>query len=79
MSMAGVSYDPRGNVLLYPSMTEGLFVLNPINGEVLNQWKPSTEQGEWKNTYADVAVFGDYWILSDDDGSVRGLRAKFIP
>lgn len=79
MSMAGASYDPRGNVILYPSMTEGLFVLNPHNGEVLMQWKPSKDEGEWKNTYADVAVAGDYWIISDDDGSVRALRAKFVP
>lgn len=78
-SLAGASYDPRGHVVLYPSMTNGLYVLDPEDGKVLMHWKPTKEQGEWKKTYADVTVAGDYWILSDDDGSVRALRANFIP
>ena len=78
-SLAGATYDPRGHVVLYPSMTNGLYVLDAENGKVLKHWKPSKEEGEWKKTYADVAVSGDYWILSDDDGSVRGVRAKLSP
>ncbi len=78
-SLAGASYDPRGNVVIYPSMAKGLFVLDPNDGKVLMNWKPTKAQGEWKKTYADVTVAGDYWIVSDDEGSVRGLRAKFSP
>lgn len=78
-SMAGVSYDPKGHVILYPSMTNGLYVLDPDSGKVLMNWKPSKEEGEWKKIHADVTVAGDYWIVSDDEGSVRALRAKFAP
>jgi outer membrane protein assembly factor BamB len=78
-SLAGASYDPRGHVVVYPSMTNGLYVLDPNDGKVLMHWNPTKEQGEWKKTYADVTVAGDYWIVSDDDGSVRALRAKFVP
>ncbi|MGE3609494.1 MAG: PQQ-binding-like beta-propeller repeat protein [Bacteriovoracaceae bacterium] len=78
-SLAGASYDPRGNVIVYPSFTNGLYVLDPNDGKVLYHWKPSKEQGEWKKTYADITVSGDYWIVSDDNGSVRALRANFIP
>jgi outer membrane protein assembly factor BamB len=77
-SLAGASYDPKGNVVIYPSMTNGLFVLDPNDGKVLLHWKPTKKQGEWKKTYADVTVAGDYWIVSDDDGSVRALSPKFV-
>lgn len=78
-SMAGASYDPRGHVVLYPSITNGLYVLDPDSGKVLVNWKPSPEQGEWKKIHADVTVAGEYWIISDHEGSVRALRANFIP
>ncbi len=78
-SLAGASYDPRLHVILYPAMTKGLFVLDPNNGKVLFHWNPSEAEGVWKKTYADVAVAGDFWILSDDDGSVRALRAELLP
>jgi outer membrane protein assembly factor BamB len=78
-SLAAPSWDPRGRVVLYPSMSKGLFILDADNGKLLKLWKPSSEQGEWKKIYADVTVSGDYWILADDDGSVRALRANFSP
>lgn len=78
-SFAGASYDPRGHVVVYPSKTDGVYVLDPDNGKLLMQWKPNKEQGEWQKTYADITVAGDYWIVSDDDGSVRALRANFAP
>jgi outer membrane protein assembly factor BamB len=78
-SLAGASYDPRLHVILYPAMTKGLYVLNPEDGRVLAHWTPGPAEGPWKKTYADVAVAGEYWILSDDDGSVRALRAKLPP
>jgi outer membrane protein assembly factor BamB len=76
-SLAGASYDPRVHVVLYPSITNGLYVLDPDSGKVLMHWKPEKAQGEWKKTYADVTVGGDYWIVADDDGSVRGLKPQF--
>lgn len=78
-SLAGASYDSRGNVVVYPSFTKGLFVLDPNDGKVLVHWNPEKSQGEWKKTYADVTVAGDYWIISDNEGSVRALRANFVP
>lgn len=74
-SLAGASYDPKRNVVLYPSKKNGLYVLDPSTGELLNQWTPSKDEGEWKSTYADVAVAGDYWIISDNYGSVRAINA----
>ena len=76
-SLAGASYDPKANVVLYPSRTNGLYVLDPNSGELLMHWKPTTKEGEWKKTFADVAVVDDFWIVSDDDGSVRALKANY--
>lgn len=78
VSMAGASYDPRGHVVIYPSVSNGLYVLNADDGKLLLHWNPSQEQGEWKNTHADVTVAGDYWIISDHAGSIRALRPKFL-
>ncbi len=76
-SFAGASYDPRAHVVLYPSKSDGLYVLNANNGDLIMQWKPDQSEGEWANTYADVAVFGDLWIVADYVGSIRALRANF--
>lgn len=78
-SFAGASYDPKAHVVIYPSMTKGLYVLDANNGKVLMHWMPSKELGQWQKTYADVTVAGDYWIVADADGSVRALRPKFSP
>ena len=75
-SLAGASYDPRKNVVLYPSRKNGLYILNPINGNLIKHWLPSEEEGEWKSTYADVTVSGEHWIISDNLGSVRSVTAK---
>lgn len=76
-SFAGASYDPRGHVVLYPSKTEGLYVIDAKSGALIKQWKPGESEGKWLKTYADVAVSGDYWIIADDVGSIRALRANF--
>lgn len=76
-SLAGASYDPAGNVVIYPSMTKGLFVLDANSGKLLMNWLPTKEEGEWKKTYADVTVAKGLWIVSDDDGSVRALRPVY--
>lgn len=76
-SLAGASYDPRGHVVLYPSMTKGLHIIDASSGKLLKLWKPSKEEGEWKKIYADVTVTNEYWILADDDGSVRALKPEF--
>lgn len=78
-SMAGASYDPKAHVIIYPSVNNGLFVLDPNDGKVLLQWKPSSEEGEWKRTVGDVAVAGDFWVVTDHEGSVRALRANSFP
>ncbi len=74
-SLAGASYDKNHNVVLYPSKKKGLYILDPSNGKLLKHWTPTKEEGEWKSTYADVSVAGDYWIISDNYGSVRALNA----
>jgi outer membrane protein assembly factor BamB len=79
VSMAGASYDSRGHIVLYPSVTNGLYVLDADNGKVLKHWKPSPEEGAWKKIHADVTVAGDYWIVTDHEGSIRALRASFVP
>lgn len=78
-SLAGASYDPQGNVVVYPSMTKGLYVLDANDGKLLYHWKPNKEQGEWKKTYADATVANGYWIVSDDEGNVRALKPLFAP
>lgn len=79
MSLAGASYDPEGNVVVYPSMTKGLYVLDASDGKLLYHWNPTKEQGEWKKTYADATIANGYWIISDDDGNVRALKPLFAP
>jgi outer membrane protein assembly factor BamB len=76
-SLAGASYDPAGNVVVYPSMTKGLYILDANNGNLVHHWKPNQEQGEWKKTYADVTIANGLWIVSDDEGSVRALKPLF--
>lgn len=78
-SLTGASYDPRGHVVIYPSKADGLYVLDAEDGRLLMHWKPDKKQGEWQKTYADAAVAGEHWILSDDDGSIRALKARFVP
>ncbi|MBY0515977.1 MAG: PQQ-binding-like beta-propeller repeat protein [Bacteriovoracaceae bacterium] len=76
-SLAGASYDEVNNVIVYPSMKTGLYVLNPDNGEVIYNWNPKPAEGEWKKTYADITVANGVWYTADDDGSVRSLRPFF--
>lgn len=78
-SMAGASYDPKRHLVIYPSVGNGLFVLDPSDGKILMNWKPSPEQGEWKRTIGDVTVAGDLWVVTDHDGSVRAVRANSLP
>lgn len=74
-SFAGPSYDEERHLVLYPSLMNGLFVLNPDNGELVMNWKPEN----WQKTYADAAVGKNIWVLSDNEGSVRGLEPQLVP
>jgi outer membrane protein assembly factor BamB len=76
-SYAGASYDPSTQTVLYPSMKDGLFVLNAKSGKLIFNWKPSQEEGEWRKIYADVTVAGGVWVLVDAEGGIRALRPLF--
>lgn len=77
-SFAGASYDPKFHVVLYPSVYDGLYILNADSGELIHHWKPTKEEGEWKRNVADVAVSEDTWVISDYEGSIRALRPRSV-
>ncbi len=73
-SVAGVSYDPFRNVLLYPSFTNGLYILDPVRGETVAHWMPDESMPQWRDTYAAVTVTKDAWYITDVKGTVRRLN-----
>jgi len=78
-SFAGASYYAPSHVVLYPSVNDGLYILDADTGEMLMNWKANKSEGEWLRTVADVAVEGDLWIVSDYEGTLRALRPRFLP
>jgi len=78
-SFAGAAFDERTNSVVYPSINKGLFVLNANNGKVIFHWNPKDDEGEWKDTYADVTIKDGLWLVSDYSGNIRALKAKTSP
>jgi outer membrane protein assembly factor BamB len=74
-SLAGASYDPQRDLVVYASMTKGLFVLDAKTGALVKNWSP--EDHTWSKTYADVHTLTDYWIIVDESGLVRALHPSF--
>lgn len=77
-SFAGASYDPRYHVVLYPSIKDGLYVLDAESGKLLLNWKPAASEGEWMKTVADVAVTENHWVISDYENSVRAVKPLLV-
>jgi len=76
--VAGVSYDPFRHLILYPSFTDGLYILDPDSGEILLRWMPQDKANPWQGTYSSVVVTQDFWYLSDGHGTVRCLRPRTL-
>ena len=74
---SGPAYDLQRNLIVYPSNDKGLFVLNPETGALVMQWKPTEKEGEWKKTYAGVAIDQGLWIVSDYVSTVRALSPTY--
>lgn len=75
-AFAGPSYDNARDWIVYPSYDKGFYVLNPDTGDVIKNWTPAQTDGEWKKTYAGVAIQGDYWIFSDYVSNLRALKVS---
>lgn len=73
-SLANAMYDPDLNVLVYPSQKDGLYILSPKDGHIIQYWKPT--EGEWKETMAPVSFSKNGWILVDMEGNIRLLKAS---
>jgi len=71
-SLANAVYDSEHHVLVYPSRKDGLYVLNPRNGDIILNWKPQGE--EWNESLAPVAISNWGWILTDMKGKIRLLK-----
>lgn len=75
---AGPSYDPKRNVIVYPTYKEGIKVFHPKTGALLGAWSPKQDEGEWVKTYANANLLGDRWIFSDYVSSVRAVKASEV-
>ncbi len=68
-----VSYDPYRNVLVYSSLKNGLYALNPTNGKILGHWLPSEDE-KWQTSYASPLVAPEGWYIGDMKGRLRFFR-----
>ncbi|MCO5144277.1 MAG: PQQ-binding-like beta-propeller repeat protein [Oligoflexia bacterium] len=62
--------DARNGVLVYASESDGVYILDPKTGKVIEKWKPTN----WVATYASAAVEEGSWYTVDMKGMVRKLH-----
>jgi hypothetical protein len=74
-SYASIVPDGHGR-LLYPTSSDGLWVLDPKDGSVVTKWIPTESEGKWAKVFGRVSVGPDGWFLADVDGNVRKLEAS---
>lgn len=67
------SIDFKNGLIVYPSQKNGLFVLDPSSGKILQNWKPKEA---WMSTYAPAAIASDAWFVVDMKGNLRKLTWK---
>lgn len=72
-SYTTISYDQKRNLILYPSVSNGLYVINPNDGKLIYHWIPKDEQKKWSATYAAVTVTEEAWYLAHYSGLIRKI------
>jgi len=73
-ALTSVSYDPKRNLVIYPSTDTGLHIINPLTGKLIYHWFPSEQEGSWNSTYAGVTVTPSGWYTADKTGLIRKIR-----
>jgi outer membrane protein assembly factor BamB len=77
-AMSDAIMDERLGVIVYASESQGLFVIDPDKGAVLQQWKAHGQAKAWLKTMAPIAVLRDSWVIVDMKGIVRKLRWRIL-
>lgn len=72
-SYTTVSYDQKRNLLLYPSVNNGLFVIDPDTGKKIYHWLPDEKEKKWSATYAAITVANDAWYVAHYSGLIRKI------
>lgn len=74
-SYASVVSDAHGR-LLYPTLNDGLWIIDPKDGSILTKWHPTDGEGKWAKIFGRVTVGADGWFLADMDGNIRKLEVS---
>lgn len=77
MSMSSVRYDESRGLLVYAHRDDGLFLVHPASGELIDHWQPVASP--WQLTFASASISDSYWVLSDMSGNIRGLKVESQP
>ena len=72
ISFSGVTYDPVHQVILYPSLFDGIYVLEPTHGELVNHFPAEP----WGKTYANITLTEQGWVTVDDNGLMRLFKPE---
>lgn len=73
-ALSSVSYDTKRHLIWYASADNGLFALNPLDGQLIKHWVPEENSlTPWKKTLASVSIVDDSLFLVDLKGFVRRL------
>jgi outer membrane protein assembly factor BamB len=70
ISFSGVTFDAKNQVILYPSLFDGIYVLDPVQGNLVKHYKLEP----WGKTYANITLTEKGWVTADDNGLLRLLE-----
>ncbi|MBY0413298.1 MAG: PQQ-binding-like beta-propeller repeat protein, partial [Bdellovibrionales bacterium] len=71
-SMSSLDYDPIHGILWYATFDNGLFAINPKNGNIMLHW--SHDDDQWEDNYASVTIDGKYIYQMGISGTLRKFR-----
>jgi outer membrane protein assembly factor BamB len=75
-ALSSIEYDPQRKVLWYPSLDNGLFVIDPKSGIVIKHWLPNKSQANWKENYAAINMYQNNLYQLDIDGNLRKFEMQ---
>jgi len=69
-SFSSPTYSEFLHALVYASKDDGLWILNPKNGSVMDHWRPD----DWKKTFGAAAIYKNFITIGDSEGNTRLLK-----
>lgn len=70
-SFVSFDYSSQFGMLIYPSLDNGLFAIEPKTGKVISRWYPKKNQAKWDENYASVSIEGSAIYYMDLVGNLR--------